>query len=410
MATIEGVDYSWARPGAAVLKAAGKHFAVRYLFDDGQGGKGLDASEIADFNANGVDVAIVYESTARRALDGRAAGQADAHAAQAQLQSVGLPAGIPIYFAVDFDTTEANQAGIDEYLRGVADVIGLARTGVYGSFYVVERCANNGTAKWFWQTYAWSGGQVSSHNHILQYLNGQNINGAVDFCRATQDNYGQASANGGPAPTPTPTPAPQPSGQTYSLTRAVQGFVTAANAASHSNSNSTVQPGNYAVFSTSNGMINITRVAGVPGWWINPNDNGAPVPAPAPATGGFAVGDTVNVTNPVDVNGTKLNVSGDYTVMEVSGSRVVIGRGGTVTAAVNAGNLAHSGGSAPAPAPQGQFVTVQAGWGLSNVAQAAGYGDAGSSARWAAIAELNGSNNWQAFNAALKPGQSVRVA
>ena len=61
MAT-EGIDYSWARPGGAAIKAAGKAFAVRYLYPDGQGGKGLDASELADLQANGIEVPVVYES------------------------------------------------------------------------------------------------------------------------------------------------------------------------------------------------------------------------------------------------------------------------------------------------------------------------------------------------------------
>jgi hypothetical protein len=56
-----------------------------------------------------------------------------------------------------------------------------------------------------------------------------------------------------------------------------------------------------------------------------------------------------------------------------------------------------------------KYVTVKSGWGLSNVAQAAGFGDAWSENRWAAIARLNGSSNWRTFNNRLKPGQKVRV-
>lgn len=55
--------------------------------------------------------------------------------------------------------------------------------------------------------------------------------------------------------------------------------------------------------------------------------------------GSIGVGSSVVVVNPVDENGTRLAVSGAYTVMEVSGSRVVIGRGGSVTAALPMGNL-----------------------------------------------------------------------
>ena len=121
---LEGLDYSWARPGGATIKAAGKHFAVRYLYPDGQGGKGLDASELGDLVANGVEVPVVYESWAARAKDGRAAGQSDAKVAQAELIRLGLPSGMPIYFAVDYDAPEGDQGIIDEYLRGCADVYG----------------------------------------------------------------------------------------------------------------------------------------------------------------------------------------------------------------------------------------------------------------------------------------------
>lgn len=57
----------------------------------------------------------------------------------------------------------------------------------------------------------------------------------------------------------------------------------------------------------------------------------------APAS--IGVGSTVQVTNPVDYNGTRLGVSGNYTVMELKGNRAVIGRGGVVTAAINVANL-----------------------------------------------------------------------
>lgn len=58
------------------------------------------------------------------------------------------------------------------------------------------------------------------------------------------------------------------------------------------------------------------------------------------SSGSIKVGSTVRVTNPVDYNGTHLAVSGTYTVMEVKGDRIVIGRGGVVTAAISRANLA----------------------------------------------------------------------
>lgn len=64
----------------------------------------------------------------------------------------------------------------------------------------------------------------------------------------------------------------------------------------------------------------------------------------------------------------------------------------------------------PAPKPAvKRYVIVAKGWGLSDVAKKAGYKDYYKSARWSAIAKLNGSSNWGTYNAKLKPGQKVRV-
>lgn len=192
MVSIEGVDYSTTPPGSAALKDAGKHFVVRYLARDY---RGITTAEYLDLKSAGIDVAVVYESNEARAKDGRVAGIYDATFAINVMADVGLPERMPIYFAVDFDADQSDQPAIDDYLRGCADVIGADRVGVYGGFYVVQRCHENGTANWFWQTYAWSGGRVYPENHLYQYDNYDNlINGTdVDFNQAMKENYGQAS-------------------------------------------------------------------------------------------------------------------------------------------------------------------------------------------------------------------------
>lgn len=53
----------------------------------------------------------------------------------------------------------------------------------------------------------------------------------------------------------------------------------------------------------------------------------------------WKVGAKVRVAKPYDEHGTHLAVSGTYTIMEIKGNRVVIGRGGAVTAALPKGNL-----------------------------------------------------------------------
>lgn len=64
----------------------------------------------------------------------------------------------------------------------------------------------------------------------------------------------------------------------------------------------------------------------------------------------------------------------------------------------------------PKPVVNPVYITVQPGWGLEAVAQKAGFKDYTLPARWAAIAKLNGSNNWQDYNAHLQPGQRVMVS
>lgn len=81
----------------------------------------------------------------------------------------------------------------------------------------------------------------------------------------------------------------------------------------------------------------------------------APTPAPTPSkpanTGdasAFSLGDTVEVTNPVDTKGTKLATSGTYSVIEVSNGSVVIGRSGAVIARVWPNSLRKVSSTAPA--------------------------------------------------------------
>jgi hypothetical protein len=99
--TIEGVDFSYDRPGGAALAAAGKHFVVRYI--TGAGGKALTAAEISDYHAHGISIALVFESTRGRVLGGRPAGIADATQAVAACTALHIPSSTRIYFAVDFD-------------------------------------------------------------------------------------------------------------------------------------------------------------------------------------------------------------------------------------------------------------------------------------------------------------------
>jgi hypothetical protein len=200
--SVFGVDYAWGRPGAAALKKAGVKFVVRYVSHDTTG-KNLSASEARALSDAGLWIAVVWESTASRALAGRSAGVADATEAAKQAKACGMPAGRPIYFAVDFDATSGQQDEIHAYLDGVAGVLGRGAVGLYAGYGPIKRAFDAKKITFGWQTYAWSGGNWDSRAQLQQYSNGHDVGGVdCDYDRAMKADYGQWRVGVNPAPTP----------------------------------------------------------------------------------------------------------------------------------------------------------------------------------------------------------------
>jgi hypothetical protein len=206
-----GLDYSGGRPSGAAVARASYGFVARYLPNGLTSPRvNVSAAEVADMHANGVAVALVWESLANRAAQGRAAGVADATMAIAQAKVVGLP-NSPIYFAVDFDIPDyspsatsprAKLGPVGDYFDGVASVLEHARIGVYGGYWAVRRCLDAGLASWAWQTAAWSGGQVDPRIHLFQRIGYVVVDGVqCDVNEARQNNFGQ-NASGGDDMTP----------------------------------------------------------------------------------------------------------------------------------------------------------------------------------------------------------------
>jgi hypothetical protein len=184
LVTATGVDYSFARPSPGGLYAEGYTFAARYFSHDAS--KDVSKAEADALWAAKVDVISNWEATAQGALNGHAQGVADAQAADAQATAAGMPAGRPIYFSIDFDASPAQQAALNAYFDGVASVIGVARTGAYAGYYVVQRLFDAGKIKWAWQTYAWSGGQWEARAQLRQVLNGVTAAGDGACCDKDQ--------------------------------------------------------------------------------------------------------------------------------------------------------------------------------------------------------------------------------
>jgi hypothetical protein len=187
---IKGCDYV-SGPTVTALKAAGIRFVGRYLSTPGNP-KNITALEAKKLHDGGIHVILVFETTANRALGGTNAGHADAISARSQAKALGVPAAVPIYFAIDFDATPGEQQAIDNYFKAAGSVLGgKSRVGAYGGYWPIKRLFDADLIGYGWQTYAWSGGRWDGRAQVRQVANGRTIGGhSVDLDMAVKTPYG----------------------------------------------------------------------------------------------------------------------------------------------------------------------------------------------------------------------------
>lgn len=178
-----GVDFGWSAVSAARAKTMGARFGASYFSADAS--KNWTRALVDSYHAAGLKTVGVWETSATRAQDGRAAGIADAHAAAAQAAAVGN-ATRPILFAVDCDCAGASILG---YFQGVHHVLGARADAYGGRAQVLYLYQHHLVGHENWQTYAWSGGAwlPGSIAPLEQYLNGS----SYDNDRAVATPYGQ---------------------------------------------------------------------------------------------------------------------------------------------------------------------------------------------------------------------------
>jgi len=186
---MKGIDYAWSHPSISSISANGLSFVCRYLSHDSS--KSLSLNEKNALNSAGISVVVVFEDSAQRMLNGHSAGVADAQFSDSYVKSLGM-AGIPIYFACDFDATSTQQTAINAYLDGVASVIGRDRTGIYSGYWPLKRAFDAGKVTYGWQTFAWSGGNWDSRAQLRQVQNDISVGGVgCDLDVNTVADFGQ---------------------------------------------------------------------------------------------------------------------------------------------------------------------------------------------------------------------------
>lgn len=183
-------DYSFARPDPGAMKASGAVGVVRYL---GYGSKVIGGGERDALRAAGLQIALVWETSADRTSSGYGAGQSDAQVANGQADALGFPDGRPLYFATDgnvFDDT------ILAYYQGARDN-SKRPVGPYGNTDLIDSCAGRLGLRYGWKVQTWGGG--TGNANLEQMPNEAPAIGGTDVNRTLKDDWGQWDGPAAPA-------------------------------------------------------------------------------------------------------------------------------------------------------------------------------------------------------------------
>src|SRR6185436_753370 len=120
---------------AATIQAAGYAFVGRYLSQSSW--KRITPAEAKALKAAGLGIVLVYEDgpTAPSYFN-PSRGHSDAVRAIAQAVALGAPPGTTLYFAVDYDASNADITGpITAYFQGVATTLAADPNGYASGVY-----------------------------------------------------------------------------------------------------------------------------------------------------------------------------------------------------------------------------------------------------------------------------------
>lgn len=191
------------RPNVVDLLRVGAAGVIGYLAPL-PNAKVMSPAEAHRYGAAGIPFGLVWESTAKRALGGAAAGRADAIEANRQADALGVDDTMPIYFAVDF---AADPGAVAPYFEAVHQH-SRRPVGCYGGKPVFEGMMAVGFASFGWQAGAasWSDHQLSTRACLVQKVGGSPLLN-TDLNVVQHPDWGQW-----PRPTPPKPPAKKETG------------------------------------------------------------------------------------------------------------------------------------------------------------------------------------------------------
>jgi hypothetical protein len=192
-----GVDYSKINVDWPVffrtLRVSGRDFIGRYLPVEGAMWRRVTPAELQAAAEAGVDCFFWFENLndLYRALDGYAAGAADAREALGALASLGVPTTTPVYYTVDWANDDGSR--IDAYFRGIASVVPVSQIGAYGDYTTIGWLDEHSLATYFCQSdYFMDARGWHPQAQIRQETATYSIGGVyVDRLTVTIDQFGQ---------------------------------------------------------------------------------------------------------------------------------------------------------------------------------------------------------------------------
>jgi hypothetical protein len=188
-------------------KAQKRSCVGRYLSFDGEH-PALTREEARRLKAGGMDIFAIWEVSKYRPIEGGSTnashrnGIADAKAAKAKMAEVG-GGNNPVYFTVDFDLspTEWAKSGpkVLAYFEGINSIMGVKRTGAYGTYVTIKELFDHGKIAYGWQmTFGNKGKKVDPRAQLRQHdiypdQTGWGVSGAgaLDLDRAVKGDFGQ---------------------------------------------------------------------------------------------------------------------------------------------------------------------------------------------------------------------------
>lgn len=194
----KGIDEDWAKADPWSAKAQGYTFIIGYVSQDDTG-KNLSQYNVDVAHEAGMDVGIVYEFNPRSALGGGAQAAVDAEVAISHAIALGVPPGVCLYAAVDWDVQPDEMPAVRGYTSMWLMMVRSHgwRGGVYAGYRVCADSTIRSHTDFRWQTYAWSNGLWAPDLALRQIHNGVSVGGAtVDQDESEVVDWGQWSPEG----------------------------------------------------------------------------------------------------------------------------------------------------------------------------------------------------------------------